>query len=74
MDKNSVRSGRRLHRPATYNNYPYEPMEPPIPLCSSFVVGEDPEWSQMPPACDACDRAHESIERLRGVEEERIST
>ena len=70
MTKNklSVRSAGKLHIPATYDQYPYKPMDPPVPLCSMFMMGEVPEWSPMPPTCEACERAKILQDRRRELQ------
>jgi len=49
MERNSVRSGRNLHIPVSYEGRP-------VPLCSLFVAGETPSWSMLMPNCKVCER------------------
>ena len=59
MEKNSVRSAGKLHQPVCSDKYPYKPWDPPYPLCGLVAMGEEPEWSPLPPNCEACERAQE---------------
>ena len=68
IEKNSVVTAGKLHIPATYEEYPHHPMDPPVPLCNMFALGETPRFSPMPPNCEACERAKIMQDRRRELQ------
>ena len=64
MRKVSVFSGGKLHKPVMFGCLP---MDPPRPLCGLVRMGEEPQWSAMPPSCEACDRAEEHLARQKEI-------
>ena len=67
---NSVKSAGKLHEPARSLIFPYNWLKDPIPACSMFDGGHDPEWDPGVPDCEACDRVIERLEKRRGLGEE----
>ena len=67
MEKNSVRSGGKLHIPATYDDWPHHFIDPPVPLCSMYALGVDPSWSVLPPNCEACEVVKGHQDKMRAI-------
>ena len=65
MEKVSVYSAGRYHIPVMYGCLP---INPPRPLCGLVRMGEEADWSDQEPNCEACARKQERDNRKKAVD------